>query len=706
MIGALPWFGPRRRAAAAAAAANTRMLSPLQVRVLGLLLLAAQLPQAPHLPIWVAVAGVTLVGLRIALLFRDRARPLAAAARIPSWALIVFAVAAAFAVRWSFGYLAGRDPSVAFLYILVAIKYLETRSMRDGTLLICLACFLLVTPFFYSQSLFAALAAIPAVVLVGIALDVLTHGPAAEAGSAFSWRAAARRSTVMMMQGLPVAILLFVLFPRLAAPLWGLPAERGATTGLSDSMAPGQIGELTLSDAIAFRVNFDGPTPPTALRYWRGPVFSSFDGKTWRPGEAGLPRAFPPVGAAGGISYTVLLEPNNRNGLFALELPAELPVLAPGSQPAGAAQAWLTRSQQLLVRMPITQPLSYSQRSVLRADYPADVAVESRFNLGLGAGNPKARAFARELRERYPDDRQYIRAVLDWFHDEQFVYTLSPLYLEGDPVDMFLFDTRRGFCEHYASAFVLLLRAAGIPARVVTGYQGGNINPRGNYLMVRQSDAHAWAEAIVDGNWTRFDPTAAVAPSRIEVGLGGSLPAGAPVPFLDGIGWVRNVQLAWDAFNYDWRRNVVGFDRDRQRTLWRDWKLDQFAPWQVVGLVALILFAWGGLVVAWLMWRRRRQERALVLWDDLNRRLARAGLPRQPHEGPLAYAARASGRWPQFAIAFAAIGESFATLRYGEPAPDAERRALVATLERAIEVLPAAGALRTQNASRFESELQ
>ena len=363
--------------------------------------------------------------------------------------------------------------------------------------------------------------------------------------------------------------------------------------------------------------------------------------------------------------------------------------------PSNASRPIITRSQQIILRMPVTQTLRYTQRSVLRSSYPAEPGIEARFNLGVGVGNPQTLAFARQLRAQHPNDADYIRAILDWFHNEEFVYTLAPLYLERDPVDMFLFDTRRGFCEHYASAFVLLLRAAGIPARVVTGYQGGSVNPRGGYLIVRQSDAHAWAEALVDGRWRRYDPTAAVAPSRIEVGLGGNLPEGAPVPFYADVEWVNNLRLAWDAFNYDWRRNVAGFDRDRQRALWRDWKLDQFAPWQVVALVAAIVFAWGSLVVGWLMWKRRRQERALVLWDDLNRRLARAGLPRQPHEGPLAYAARASARWPQFAIAFAAIGESFAVLRYGAAPVARERAALVATLERAIEVLPAAGELRT-----------
>ena len=249
--------------------------------------------------------------------------------------------------------------------------------------------------------------------------------------------------------------------------------------------------------------------------------------------------------------------------------------------------------------------------------------------------------------------------MLAWFNRENFVYTLSPPLLDEDTVDEFLFDTRRGFCEHYASAFVVLLRAAGIPARVVTGYQGGAMNPRGGYMIVRQSDAHAWAEALIDGQWQRFDPTAAVSPSRIEIGLGGALPAGERVPFLARLdaSWLKSVQLAWDAINHDWRRNVVGFNYERQRSLWRDWQARPLRAVAGRGDGRGWRCSRGpALLAAWLMFRRRRQERALVLWDDLCRRLARAGLPRQAHEGPLAFAQRAAQRWPQFAIAFAAIG--------------------------------------------------
>ena len=349
-----------------------------------------------------------------------------------------------------------------------------------------------------------------------------------------------------------------------------------------------------------------------------------------------------------------------------------------------------------MTRAPVTQPLRYSVESSLADSFPVPSSRDAQINSRTPPGNPRTLEFARGLRAANSDDRRFIAALLQWFHDEAFFYTLAPPLLEEDPVDAFLFDSRRGFCEHYASAFVVMLRDAGIPARVVTGYQGGEINPRGGYMIVRQSDAHAWAEAIVDGRWQRFDPTAAVAPSRIERGLFGAVAANEPVPFFarEDSGFLKDVQLALDAFNHQWRRNVVQFNRDRQRALWREWKLDEFEPWQVAVGASAALLAWAAGVFAWFAARRKRQERALTLWHDVCRRLARAGLPRFAYEGPIAFASRAAARWPQFDIAFRAIGESFAALRYGIERRDSERLALIATLERAIDVLPAPATLR------------
>jgi transglutaminase-like putative cysteine protease len=673
-------------------------LKPLQIRWLGALLLAAQVPQAVHLPIWVALFGAMLVAVRFELLRRDRQRPSALPARIPSWALALFAIVLGLAVRQSYqGTLIGRDPCVAMLYVLAGLKFLEARTLRDGTLIVSVAMALLITPFFYDQSIFAALAVVPGILLMGGTLDALAR-PGAEDFEFEAWGSAVRRTLVMIAQGLPIALLLFVLFPRLAGPLWGLPKDAGATTGLSESMEPGSISELSQSAAVAFRVDFDGQAPPARNRYWRGPVLSRFDGRKWTPlplrGEATLaPNAGPTV------TYTVSMEPNGHRFLFALDLPATLPVWVTANDAADKDKGtigFVSREQQLVSRVAITQPLRYRVTSVLHSSYPPATVSEEDLDRALPPGNPRTVAFARDLRARHPDDADYALAVLRHFRNEPFVYTLAPPRYPGEPVDEFLFGGQRGFCEHYASAFVVLLRAAGIPARVVTGYQGGEINPRGSYLIVRQSDAHAWAEAIIDGEWRRFDPTAAVSPLRIERGLGAALPADDFVPLfarLDG-GWLKSLQLAWDAINHQWRRNVVDFDFNRQRELWRDLTLDRHAPWQVMAAVAGIAGVWAMAVLAWLAQKRRRQERALVLWEEVCRRLARAGLARAPHEGPLAYAERAATRWPQFAIAFHAIGQSFATLRYGDPARPRERAAMLATLERAIEVLPNSGALR------------
>ena len=301
-----------------AAAVQSPLLTPAQIGSLGVLLVAAQLPQAVHLPIWVALFGVALVVLRFVLLRRDRARPSATPARIPSWALAVFALAIAFAIRKSYGYFVGRDPCVAFLFVLVGIKFLEVRTLRDGTLLVCLAIFLLITPFFYSQSLLAALAALPAVLAAGAAMESLAHDDPSTSPS--SWRAAWRRTAAMLAQGLPIAAALFVLFPRLASPLWGLPADRAAATGLSERMAPGSISELALNDAVAFRVDFDNTPPPPRARYWRGPVLALFNGREWRS-LTPTPGGRFAVADRPAVRYTVTLEPNDHPWLFALDFP-------------------------------------------------------------------------------------------------------------------------------------------------------------------------------------------------------------------------------------------------------------------------------------------------------------------------------------------------------------------------------------------------
>jgi len=679
-----------------------------QVRWLGALMLATQLPMLAYVPLWIAVLGTALVGLRFILIARSARHPDTPPAIIRSWVLGVLAVVTAIAIREQMGYFIGRDPCVAFLFALIGIKYLETRRFRDGTLIVCLACLLIVTPFFYSQSLLAAAAAIPAVILLGGTLQTLARPPSLGSMQG-GWRTPLAGTVKMFAQAIPLAVILFLLFPRVSGPMWGMPADHSASSGLSDHMAPGNISELSLSDAVAFRVDFEGAVPPPWLRYWRGPVLTEFDGREWTM-RAHRTESSPIRPDGSTIFYTVTLEPHWKPWLFALDMPGSLPQTT-GSETGTLrtdVDATLTRDQQLIARLPVTQPLRYLQSSTLRDRYPAarggDIESERRSNLQLpdetGRTNPRTLEFARELRKKHSNDAAYIDAVLDWFHHEAFFYTLAPPLLGANPVDEFLFGSRRGFCEHYASAFVVILRAAGIPARVVTGYQGGSINPNGNYMIVRQSDAHAWAEAIIGGQWRRFDPTAAVAPSRIQLGLGGSVAATERIPMLARLdeSFLKSLQLSWDAINHDWRRNVIGFNFDRQRALWREWQLNTLAPWQITALVAAIASAWIGGLLGWLAWRRRRQDRARALWDRVCARLSRAGLPRAAYEGPLDYVARAASRWPQFAKAFAVIGESYAELRYGPVSAHAdttlERASALWRLRRAVRILPKTSALR------------
>ena len=663
-------------------------LSRAQLGAVAALLLCAQMPLWAHIDRWIAVAGTALIAARLIFPFdRNSLR------NLRRWLLPVFALAAAIGIRIEYGYFLARDPCVAFLYVLVGIKFLEARGTRDGALLVCLALFLALTQFFYAQTILAAALALPALLATGVALALLRTPASADRRA---WRTQLKATARLIVQGVPIAALLFILFPRLAGPLWGSPLESGARTGLSDTMSPGSISDLSLSDEVAFRVEFSGAAPPPSQRYWRGPVFARFDGYTWRALHKLRPGQFVPP-AARPIDYTVTMEPHGKLWLFALEHPTSPPRAPSPDAPVGAASdalAILTYDQQLLARTPVSQAVRYTLRSAAGGSFTA-VAGDAEDSLQLPRGNPRTLEFARELRARNESDRAYIKSLLDWFRGESFVYTLSPDILDKDPVDGFLFDTRRGFCEHFAGAFALLLRAGGVPSRVVTGYQGGEMNPTGEYMIVRQSDAHAWTEVLLDGQWQRIDPTAAVAPSRIERGIGAALPAGERVPYLARIEmtWFKSLRLHWDSVNYHWQRGFVGFDLERQRDFLRDIGLKGAPPWRIAIVLSIAGFVWVIAVLRLSLLRRSRADIEVALWHVACRRLARAGVARRPDEGPLAYAERVAARWPARAALVRKIAGSYAALRYG---PAAGRTAeMLAELRASVAALPTAQELRS-----------
>lgn len=467
-------------------------------------------------------------------------------------------------------------------------------------------------------------------------------------------------------------LLLFVLFPRIPGPIWGLPKDaHGGVTGLSDSMNPGSISDLGQSDAVAFRASFEGGEMPPANRlYWRGPVLWDTDGRRWT-GDRRLeldatPPPVTPLGPA--LAYTLTLEPHQQRFLLALDLP--------GAAPPGAR---LGRDFQLWSDQPVRDRLRYSMRAW--PDYRVDAlsAVERQRALALPVGqHPRSRALAREWRAQAASDDEVVQFALLHFREQPFVYTLSPPLLTGDVVDEFLFLSQRGFCEHYAAAFTVLMRAAGVPTRVVTGYQGGERNPLGDYLLVRQRDAHAWAEVWLDGRgWVRVDPTAAVAPIRVEQGMQAALPdsvGAGSVLGLEGsapmLAAVKQLSQIWDTVNNSWNQWVLGYGPARQAELMARLGFGRL-DWRWLGIallvtVALVLAA----VVAWLL-RGRRPDPVLRAYRRLCGKLSRAGLPRRPCEGPRDYAARVVAARPDLRAPLLPLVDEYVAVRYGGIAGDA-----------------------------------
>jgi len=612
--------------------------------------------------------------------------------------LIPAVVLGAAAIRLQYGFFSGRDPGVALLFLMAGLKFMETRTERDGTLVICLAAFLALTQFLYTQSPLAFVMLVATVLMLAFALHAISGTWMVVDNSASrleSLRPLIRLTTTMLLQSVPLAILLFLVFPRLTQPLWGMPADTSAKTGLSDQMEPGMISELSLSDDIAFHVDFTDPAriPPNALRYWRGPVLTGFDGRTWRavprPSLGELPRSG--TGRAPAVEYVVTLEAHHQRWLFALDLPSAMPQ-DPGeiSNNTPLPNIILTRELQLISLPLVNNRMIYRQSSIITDRHSGADPSELIRALRLpGEANPRTRAFAIAEREKAGSDVAYARAMLIRFSRERFGYTLSPPEVGPNAVDDFLFETQRGFCEHYSGAFAFLLRAAGIPANVVTGYMGGEINPASGTMIVRQSDAHAWVEAWIDGAWRRFDPTAAVAPERVERGLSAALPAGERIPLFSRpeFSWLREIDWRVDAVNHHWQKWVIGFNADRQKSMYSEIGWHTPKPWQIAAMIGGGIALWGLAYLVWTRWSGRARPRDPLdkAWLAINRQLARKGVARTPNEGPFAYAERLAREWPQHAALWRDCARVYADVRYGpgDPAAGVDRlRALRAAIGR------------------------
>ncbi len=645
-----------------------------------LLLAAAMLVLAPHtlhLPLWVSAVCAATLAWRAAITVRGTRLP-------PSLLLLPLAAASMAGVWLTFNTVLGRDAGVAMLVLLVAFKMLEMRARRDLFVVIFLCCFLLLTTFFYAQGIGTALMmALSVVVLLGAQLSFQFTGALPPLRRRL-WLGAR-----IVLLALPLAALLFFVFPRMQGPLWGMPDDAAAgRTGMSNSMAPGSMANLAQSDEAAFRVRFLDPAPPHAQLYWRGVVLGGFDGRSWTqlPPRRAQGEVVP-VARGRAIRHQVTLEPSGQRWLFALDLPLTAPLLA------GFPEVAVSPERELAAAYPIDARVRYAVASnpaySLQAEAELDDAVRW---LALPAGfNPRALAAGEALRARDPLTR--VNAVLRGFHADTFVYTLEPPLLGRDSVDEFLFRTKSGFCEHYASAFVFLMRAAGVPARVVTGYQGGEANPVDGFLTVRQSDAHAWAEVWLAGRgWLRVDPTAAVAPERVRR----SQPRAASRknPFgIEAFGALMNFDIGavptlarlryeWGALNTGWNQWVLNYTPQRQRSV-----VDALAD-RLLDLHTLAALALGALLLALAHARRSRPRVDAVdaLYSALCLQLGRLGLARAADEGPNDYRARlldapaTAPIEPRQKDAAAHFLRLYSAYKYGAQPPDPALAAILKSL--------------------------
>ncbi|WP_432695778.1 transglutaminase TgpA family protein [Marinobacterium sp. YM272] len=634
----------------------------------------------PHLtwmPIWLIAICILTPGIRL-MIYTGR-WPL------PHWSLklaLILAVAAGLMV--TFTRETGMRATVALLIAGLALKLIEIYHRRDALVLLYVALFLTGAGFLFHQSILMALYALMTVVFIIAALNSSYQDPLRT-----DLLRPLRRSLRLVGFALPVMLVLFIVFPRIG-PLWSMPLNQQAVrSGLSDSMSPGDISRLTRSAELAFRVSFDGQVPSPEQRYWRSMVYSYFDGRTWsripfreqyRLSQATL------LDQRRELSYEVIFEASNNPWLVALDQPV--------SAPSGAR---LTKGNAPIRSRPVDRRISYRATSVL--DYrlqPELNAYDRELYLQLPAQVPNPRS--RELAEGWWQEtgqqpQQFVQRALGLFNRE-FSYTLTPPVLSGEMIDAFLFDSKQGFCGHYAGALTYLLRSVGVPARVVAGYQGGEWNAQEAYLTVRQYDAHAWVEYWMETEgWIRVDPTAAVAPERVNQ-QADQLFANDPAFLSDTPlarlrfgqdSWLVDIRRQIDALNFNWQRwvlNYQGRQMDLLQSLLGKVSMTKMALLVIIPVaLVLLIVAWGQLGGN-LLRRQDPLERSLT---RLLSRFERLGYRREPRETLQAFSQRMSIAFPSMAGELRALARCDEAMRYA--GNTGSRKALLAAIRACYRAL-------------------
>ncbi len=587
------------------------------------------LPQVQHTPWWTSAFAAAL------LLWR--ARLALTGAPLPGRWVLAGVLAIAIGATWAtHKTIVGRDAGVTLVVMLLALKTLELRARRDAMVVFFLGFFVLLSNFFYSQSLPTAMAMVLGLMglLTALVNAHMTAGkpPLTQALRTAGWLA---------LWGAPVMVSLFLFFPRMA-PLWGVPSDDMAgRSGLSENMRVGEVAALALDDSVALRIRFDTPggqEPPANTLYFRGPVLSQFDGRNWQADPVLDAMTMPQLRVSGEpIRYQMLIEPSKRRWLTLLDAAKTEPQIPPG---ASVGRLRMSSSLQWLSWRPITDVLRVDAQSHLDFSHgPLQLTPELKRYLQLPAGsNPRTRALGEHLQAELraqpgagADTDRLIASALQHLKTGGYTYTLEPGVVDSvHTADDFWFDSKQGFCEHIASAFAVLMRSMGVPARIVTGYQGGDRNSVDNYWTVRNSDAHAWTEVWIAGRgWVRVDPTGAVAPSRVGQFQRLSAPPGAFASavgnFVD-TGTLEKLRAVWEAVNNRWNQWVINYTQSRQLNLLQSLGFES-PNW--TDLLRLLACSLSALALLWLIWARATRPQRdgwSQLIHDARLRLQRAGI--------------------------------------------------------------------------------
>jgi protein-glutamine gamma-glutamyltransferase len=620
-------------------------------------------PHLLHLPLWCTLLTLGLLGWRGWLAWRAGALP-------NRWLISAILLLAAALTFWSQRTLLGKEAGVTLLVVLMSLKTLELRARRDALVVFFLGFFLVLTHFLYSQSLLTGVWLLVSVWGLLTAL-VLAHMPVGRPPLKRAAWVAARAAAL----GVPVMALLFVLFPRIG-PLWGLPQDAAGRTGLSGSMVLGGVASVAESDAVAMRIRFFGPVPQPEQLYFRGPVLSTFDGREWTRLVPTFPAALRPrleLALRGEpLRYEATIEPSQLPLLPLLEMTPDRPDAAP------RIEGWLLTLRvdgQWQADRPVFERQRFNAAAWLDHRHGPQRPVEGLRDLVQlpPNANPRTLQWAAALRNQpafaEADASTLAAEVLRHINTAGFSYTLDPGPYSGrDVIDEFFFDRKLGFCEHFAAAFVVVMRALDVPSRIVTGYQGGDVNLQDGYLVVRQRNAHAWAEIWQAGRgWIRVDPTAAVAPERIQR----TNVLRPPARVVEGAVETLNPQLAaelrrlWETANNRWNQWVLNYSRGQQFDLLKSLGFE--APdWQdLARLLVLLLCATAIAGAAWAWLDRHRQDPWQRLQGRVQRRLARLGVPVAPHHAPQERARRVRQALGPAGEPLAAALEALDRGRYG-----------------------------------------